>query len=39
MEFQVDCDTVQEAKALMASAGLCRQSVGVDYDPDALLAA
>ena len=38
MEFQVDCGTVQEAKALMATAAYAANPVGVDYDPDALLA-
>ncbi len=38
MEFQVDCGTVLEAKALMASPAYAANPVGVDFDPDALLA-
>ena len=38
MEFQVDCGSVQDAKALMATAAYAANPVGVDYDPDALLA-
>ena len=33
MEFQVDCGTVQEAKALMASPAYAANPVGVDLRP------
>ena len=38
MEFQVDCGTVAEAKALMATSTFAANPVGVLFDPDALLA-
>lgn len=38
MEFQVDCGTVEEAKALMATPAYAANPVGVMFDPDALLA-
>ena len=38
MEFQVDCGTVQEANAFMASDAFRENPIGVEYDPEALLA-
>ena len=38
MEFQVDCGTVEEAKALMATPAYAANPVGVMFDPEALLA-
>jgi catechol 2,3-dioxygenase-like lactoylglutathione lyase family enzyme len=38
MEFQVDCGTVEQAKALMSTPAYAANPVGVDFDPDALLA-
>jgi catechol-2,3-dioxygenase len=38
MEFQVDVGTVAEATAFMASEGFATNPVGVDYDPEELLA-
>lgn len=38
MEFQVDCGTVEETKALMATPAYAANPVGVMFDPDALLA-
>lgn len=37
MEFQVDCGTVEEANAFMASDTFSQNPVGVSYDPDRLL--
>lgn len=37
MEFQVDCGTVEEANAFMASEAFSANPIGVDYDPDLLL--
>lgn len=38
MEFQVDCGTVEQAKALMETAAFAANPVGVMFDPEALLA-
>ena len=38
MEFQVDCGTVEEANAFMASDAFSANPIGVGYDPDRLLA-
>ena len=38
MEFQVDCCTAEEAKALMASEAYEANPIGVEFDPDTLLA-
>lgn len=38
MEFQVDCGTVEEANAYMEGDGFAQNPIGVEYDPDALLA-
>ena len=38
MEFQVDCGTAEEAKALMETAAYAANPVGVMFDPEALLA-
>ena len=38
MEFQVDCGTVQEANAFMASEAFSANPIGIEYDPDRLLA-
>ncbi|MGA0604276.1 VOC family protein [Caulobacter sp. KR2-114] len=38
MEFQVDVGTVADAMAFMASDTFAANPVGVDYDPEALLA-
>jgi catechol-2,3-dioxygenase len=38
MEFQVDCCTVEEANAFMQSDAFAANPVGVDIDPEALLA-
>lgn len=38
LEFQVDHGTVEEAIALMATAEFAANPVGVDYDPEILLA-
>jgi catechol 2,3-dioxygenase-like lactoylglutathione lyase family enzyme len=38
MEFQVDCGTVEEAKALMETPAFAANPVGVMFDPDVLLA-
>ena len=37
MEFQVDCGTVEEANAFMASEAFSTNPIGIDYDPDLLL--
>jgi len=37
MEFQVDCGTVEEANAFMASEAFGANPIGVVYDPDLLL--
>ena len=37
MEFQVDCGTVAEANAFMASETFAANPIGVEYDPDRLL--
>ena len=37
MEFQVDCGTVEEAKALMETPEFAANPVGVMFDPDDLL--
>ncbi|MGV3478354.1 MAG: VOC family protein [Sphingobium sp.] len=38
MEFQVDCGTVEEANAFMSSEAFDANPIGIDYDPDQLLA-
>lgn len=38
LEFQVDHGTVEEATALMSTAEFAANPVGVDYDPEVLLA-
>jgi catechol-2,3-dioxygenase len=38
MEFQVDCCTVEEANAYMLSEAFAANPVGVEIDPEALLA-
>ena len=38
MEFQVDCCTSEEAKAYMLSDAFAANPIGVDVDPEALLA-
>lgn len=38
MEFQVDCGSVQEANAYMASEVFAANPVGVAIDPEQLLA-
>jgi hypothetical protein len=38
MEFQVDCGTAEEAKALMETTAYAANPVGVMFDPEALLA-
>lgn len=38
MEFQVDCCTVEEANAMMLSDAFAANPIGVEFDPDALLA-
>ena len=38
MEFQVDTCTVEEANAMMQTDAFAANPVGVDYDPDMLLA-
>ena len=38
MEFQVDCCTVEEASALMLSDAFAANPIGVQIDPEALLA-
>lgn len=38
MEFQVDTCSVEEANAMMLSEAFVANPIGVDYDPDALLA-
>lgn len=38
MEFQVDVGTVAEATAYMTTEGFAANPIGVEYDPDALLA-
>lgn len=38
MEFQVDVGTVQEATAFMESEAFAANPIGVEYDPEALLA-
>ena len=38
MEFQVDCCTAEEARALMATEAYAANPVGVAFDPDMLLA-
>ena len=38
MEFQVDCGTIDESRAYMESEIFSANPVGVDYNPDALLA-
>jgi catechol-2,3-dioxygenase len=37
MEFQVDCGTVEDAKALMGTPAYAANPVGVMFDPDDLL--
>ena len=37
MEFQVDCGTVAEANAFMASETFAANPIGVSYDPERLL--
>lgn len=37
MEFQVDCGTVEEATAFMASEAFRANPIGVGYDPDRML--
>ncbi len=37
MEFQVDCGTVDEANAFMASPAFAANPVGVSFDPEQLL--
>ena len=37
MEFQVDCGTVEEANAFMASDAFAANPIGIRYDPDQLL--
>jgi catechol 2,3-dioxygenase-like lactoylglutathione lyase family enzyme len=38
MEFQVECCTVEEANAMMLSDAFAANPIGVQFDPDALLA-
>ena len=38
MEFQVDCGTVDEANAFMASDAFSANPIGVEYDPEVMLA-
>jgi catechol 2,3-dioxygenase-like lactoylglutathione lyase family enzyme len=38
MEFQVDCCTAEEANAMMLSDAFAANPIGVEFDPDALLA-
>lgn len=38
MEFQVDCGTTKDAIAYMSSEGFAANPVGVQFDPEALLA-
>lgn len=38
LELQVDCGTVEEANAFMASEAFAANPIGVAYDPDRLLA-
>lgn len=38
MEFQVDVGTLEDAVAFMASDAFAANPIGVEYDPDALLA-
>jgi catechol 2,3-dioxygenase-like lactoylglutathione lyase family enzyme len=38
MEFQVDCCTVEEANAFMLTDAFAANPIGVDIDPEALLA-
>lgn len=37
MEFQVDCGTVDEANAFMASEAFSANPIGVEYDPELML--
>lgn len=38
LEFQVDCGTVEEANAFMASEAFHENPVGIGYDPEVMLA-
>lgn len=38
MEFQIDTCSVEEANAMMKTEAFAANPIGVDYDPDALLA-
>jgi len=38
MELQVDCGTIEEANAFMASEAFAANPVGVAFDPEDLLA-
>jgi catechol 2,3-dioxygenase-like lactoylglutathione lyase family enzyme len=38
MEFQVDCCTVEQANAFMQTDAFAANPIGVEFDPDALLA-
>src|SRR3954452_12561449 len=38
MELQVDCGTIEQAKALMATADFAANPIGVAFDPDLLVA-
>jgi catechol-2,3-dioxygenase len=38
LEFQVDCGTVDEANAYMASEAFAANPIGIEYKPDELLA-
>jgi len=38
MEFQIDTCSVEEANAMMRTEAFAANPIGVDYDPDALLA-
>jgi catechol-2,3-dioxygenase len=38
MELQVDCGTLEEAKALMSTEAFAANPIGVSFDPDLLLA-
>ena len=38
MEFQVDCCSAEEARALMASDAYAANPIGVSFDPEELVA-
>ena len=39
LELQVDCGTVEEANAFMASEAFAANPIGISFDPEQLLAA